>query len=572
MDCQDSKLVGCLECNSTDIAKCGKCADHFVLKDGKCECDSQNGYTLDDDICKSQEQMSCFTKHPNCYLCSNAETCSECDLGYTLSEGACNPTDCSSIPNCTTCANKDGQLICTLCQGDFHVSYEGKCVIPTEMACTTEVTGCINCSNINPTFCVTCDATKFYTARGGRCVCIDGYDLVDGVCMEPIKPVAPPTPPPSVEISDDLFADGVTSTSQNITFKDDNTYDNTKVYTMTIQQETDLVVVPQKLEKVEFAISERAESDPPLVIKTEKTTDVTLTVSNTAKVAVPTESQNIDITGKGEVQLSSANAGATPPEKIELGKLIPSADPESEEATGITLKSDVKEIIVEEVQIFGKTFLNGLEDGTTICKNLNIEGGADFVPKHVSLETVKIGLLSVLDLSQPNTITENTEFQVYYNRTVDEDQYPIRVKRPSGGSFPDFSKARRIIINTIAAGLQLTEIGDTFTLAHFEDEANNMTANYLACEELRGKYRQTDSDFGNENCFNGTNYVNLRAEKVEHKKDDDDKGLSGGAIAGIVIACVVVVAAIIALLVYFLVIKKRNQSTTSTQGDSSIAI
>ena len=253
--------------------------------------------------------------------------------------------------------------------------------------------------------------------------------------------------------------------------------------------------------------------------------------------------------------------------------LIKQLKPAGEE--GITLKSADSNLIIDTLDIFGTTKVNGQNEGDkkTKCKNLLLEGGSDFTPHHISFtDNIKIGLNSVLHLDSEDVDVSNSAFVIKYNRTqYSSKSIPILITKV----LPNFEKTK-ITSDTISAGAFLEE--ENLSIAEFSDITDKTDDEIKkACEDLAKKFTSnSNSLFGQANCDKNSagnfEVSSKKKQKDPGNDDDDDKGLSAGAIAGIVIACVVVVAAIIALLVYFLVIKKKNQSTTSTQGDSSIAI
>ncbi|KAK8839383.1 hypothetical protein M9Y10_032321 [Tritrichomonas musculus] len=589
MDLEITEKIGCVSCNESDPIKCGSCDEslHFVLVDGKCECSSKDGYQLTNGICMTEEQKSCLASISYCSICSDSTHCATCYDTYKNVDGKCEKTNCDKIENCDSCREVNGNLQCVTCKGEYKPSHDKtQCVIPTEQTCTNSLLGCDKCSNVNNTKCYKCDHNNHFTETPAnadpsnpnidvRCVCESGFELVGSACLPPIEPVPPPQPAlPTETITnyESMFEDHANPQSTNLTFNSDYPFKNDITYVLSVSADNELVAIPEKVNvsSVSLKLGQRENQNSPVQIVAPKVESVNVEFSKDSSIQIPPQSQNIDLSGQGKLTVFATDSSNS----IEIGKVTPSGN-----SDGMIIESNVSEIKLDQVQVFGQTSLTGQEDGLTKCSNLVLESGSDFTIEKVSLEKVFIGLLSTLNFEKPNVTVENSEFKVYFNRTLNQRHYPIRVKRDQNNkiNYPDFTKISKLYMSKLSAGDYidiLKEEEEEFLIAHFEDADNDRDAIYQNCLDLADKYEYSEG-FGNQQCVNSTTdsvFTDLIVKKSDPPKKPKKKGLSGGAIAGIVIACVVVVAAIIALLVYFLVIKKRNQSTTSTQGDSSIAI
>ena len=136
----------CLDCNSNDLGKCYKCFKGFGLIGNECK--------------------NCNDK--NCNKCdNNTNTCQECKKGYVLIEGKCDKKDISFDSWCKTYKYSESSL---------KLSKECiECIGPTYL----ENNKCIECKDKN---CSKCSKDK--NGIEICSICMDGYGLVDGLCIE----------------------------------------------------------------------------------------------------------------------------------------------------------------------------------------------------------------------------------------------------------------------------------------------------------------------------------------------------------------------------------------------------
>ena len=106
--------VNCQNCDAT-ISFCATCT--YSSATGTVIAETcQEGYFVSGTGC-----AKCSTAITNCFKCSNANTCEECDAGYNVVGGVCvSPTVCpSSISNCVACNSTGG---CIQCKGGYEAS------------------------------------------------------------------------------------------------------------------------------------------------------------------------------------------------------------------------------------------------------------------------------------------------------------------------------------------------------------------------------------------------------------------------------------------------------------------
>ncbi|KAK8844474.1 hypothetical protein M9Y10_024334, partial [Tritrichomonas musculus] len=563
----------CLECDEEDHRKCKTCRPGFTF-------DEENKYCYCTHIvhggrCYLENETSCDESVTNCNYCINSNQCIYCKDNYGVINGKCELIECK-IENCDSCTAYNNEIVCGKCVSGYLASPDHKSCIKEENITCSIVPGCILCSNIDG-LCTLCNSTDFeeepVRLPGDEfysCRCKGDNELVNGKCMEPIRPMTPPPMnEPFIPVQENMTTkldDGrtqVIGSEENIS----------AIYQMAVGSGINDVVVSENISTIIFKVTNNGEAkiDP-----LNKETDVTLELGGgESKLTIPPSSENIELKGSGEVVIKPLlKDGATEAKEVKIKKVVPQANSE------MSFKSDVPNLILNEVQIFGETVLTGdsAEGHETKCQEILLEGSSILKPNHITLEKVKIGLKSLLNLEGDNNnqidtrFDDNSRISIYYNRTVTERHFPIVIKN----CFPDFGKVR-LGVEKIAANIFLPseQADEQLLIAQFTNDKATPDELILNCTDLAGKF-DDQNDFGQATCINVTDAdgvvkeVDLVAKRIDTDRDSDKKKLSGGAIAGIVIACIVVVAAIIALLVYFLVIKKRNQSTTSTQGDSSI--
>lgn len=406
----------------------------------------------------------------------------------------------------------------------------------------------MECYKDTPNVCSKCDSANHFkqsTLNSNICSCEENYDFINNQCVEPPKPVTLeplntkdyPNDPEAYNDKDGaitLNPSKIPKPEEGFTYK---------------------VQIPNNAKNVSIE-----SSGPPVLLNVPVTTSgpfsiktnspVIVNCENNANIQVPQDSSQIEIRGKGKISINDENKKA-----ITIGKVI--IDPEESSITEFSSESD---LTLKVLDIFGDRSLSGEGTKSLSCELAKVEGGASFKPKNMTIDTIKVGLKSLLEIDHDDVNIKN--YLVAYNTS--NIDIPIIFNSP----FPNLKEKTIALFDQMQNSLILedTEI-ETVILSQFNGEKCMDTCNDF---KFNG-----GSGFNSAECREaGTNKCNLIAMKTAKEKDpgDDKGGLSAGAIAGIVIACVVVVAAIIALLVYFLVIKKKNASTTSTQGDSSIAI
>ena len=499
--------------------------------------------------CLNETTLKCPETIKNCNYCYNNK-CIECDDDHYLINNQCISLNECHISNCDECKYDEDimNFVCNDCAEGFVFNRNGVCEKETVSEDCDYIIGCSKCSTVNRGMCYECDKSRFFVeGEIAECACIQGYDLVNRQCLPPIIPATRPEGPITEPIGDINLATN-----------------NELIYEMEVSSKTIELPIPQTCENIIFNINQKIDNAIP--IKASDNTAVTLECADDASFLIPPTNNKMNINGHGTITLNPNTESKIT--KLTLDKVIPEGD-------GLTLKSDVKDLIIDKIQVYGKSLIIGNSDSnearTTTCNHLNVENRGNFEAKNIKLTDVKIGLLSILSLDDTVNVDES-KFYIYYNRSTTEKQYPIQFKN----AFPKFEKANIFVKNhPDNEPLPETQAIEKLLIASFNSDTPSYAKLKESCESLKEKY-EGGSGFGNEQCINGSDpetNVNLVAEKSDQKPPTKKKNkLSGGAIAGIVIACVVVVAAIIALLVYFLVIKKNNQSTASTQGDSSIAI
>ena len=579
-------MPGCLACNESDTSKCISCdaSKNFNLtKYGYCECFEGFENEYDNGACYNIKENECTTgqKGSGCVKCSGPEKCTSCDQTHQLKDGKCEKLECTE--NCETngCALINGVNQCVRCKNGFIANRDfTKCLPKEPVECPSNVIGCSECLKDYTSFCIKCQENfDFSSVYPGTCVCDEEHDFVDNKCIERLKPLPPPDVVPEPIDPKKLIPDP--SNAKNVTIDATGLKTETQ-YRVGIQPNLDVVNVPEKLD-VRLELDGTNRNEPLTIVPAKDSQVELLTYLSTTELKVPSDSQQLSITGSGEIKLDPIpTSGDQKADSVTIDKLSPRGDGDNQ---GIKLVSDNANITVQNVQVYGKTKLQGQakEGQVTKCENVYLERGSDLTVENVELKDVVIGLISVFNIKPSCTFDRDSKLKVKYNRPVGNRkfQYPLNIER-IGGKYPDFSLVSLLIESADANETLLLEDEATaqqgdFPIAQFTSpDEKNTTLLLEQCQQLKDKFSSSVKEFDEAQCINATTederVYNLVARKGTKKKDDDDGGLSGGAIAGIVIACIVVVAAIIALLVYFLVIKKRNQSTTSTQGDSSIAI
>lgn len=555
------KEPGCKRCNSQDPLKCDECDtdNNWALDSDSYSCTCKTGFYPYENQCLNITTLTCGeTADQNCQYCYN-NRCIQCRYGnpaYYLINNQCLTKDSCNIANCEECDYNEENMnfYCEKCITNYIKNDDGVCVRETVSENCGHILGCSKCSSVDHDKCLECDSSKHFTRstyRPGTCVCEQDYDFLNNQCVPPIPAVIRPE----------------TTGTTSITSVDAAT-DDDKVYKMTVDSSTSNLPIKPTVKEIIFNLNEPRNNNNTLEIKPQSdNTKITLECSQNANLVIPPSNKNININGQGEIQLDppATQEGQNQLEEISIAKVIP------EGKNDLKFSSTLKKLVLETIQVFGKSSISGdaNEEHTTTCKQLNLEARSNFETKNVILNEVKIGLLSVLSLDKSVNV-ESSTFEIFYNRSTTEKQYPIQINN----AFPNFTNAV-VKVSKIAEKeflLPQSQL-EKLLIASFKNDENDYNKLKSSCEKLKSKW-QGGADFGNLQCINDTaepeKSVYLVAEKVEN--NDNKKKLSAGAIAGIVIACVAVVTIIIILLVYFLVIKKRNKSTKPAQDDSALEI
>ena len=561
------KIPGCLKCDPDDPFTCKECSteQHFVLNDDG-ECDCSDGYNLYEDQCYANTSFICNSDVLNCTTCIENSICIYCDYGFGLVDGSCVKCEegkyvssdepclpnCDSILNCTECElGEDQQLICRECDDGYIVSTDGKTCYEIEGVNCTNVEGCSLCLKADPSICIECDEENHFVFSSfipGRCVCEEEYDFFNGQCLPPISPVTPAPTPEAEEISDSQISETIANGKNTTTIKEDAVNPDT-IYKYQIKESVDVFEIPEKVKQIQLSFPLRGDKE--LTINCSSETEVFIDIINKANLVIPPNNDNISITGDGNLSLKASEAS----DEIRIKKLIPQGD------DGIFLNSQESDIVIDQVQVFGSTKINGQEGGkTTRIENLFVESGSEFTPTNLIVSAVKIGLNSVLRLNSQTVGTNRTQITVFYNRTQYTNRhFPIEISEV----LPDFSNAR-IIVDQMNDGAFIQEVEERIPIASF-DQIDSENAE-KACNDLRGKY-ESRTGFNKAVCEeNGNTTVNMFAVKDTSKPKS--KKLSTGAIVGIAVACVVVVILMV-LLIVFLARKKNDESLSDYEGPIS---
>lgn len=217
---------GCLRCTTYD--KCEACFSNYFLntqtsqcspctepcetcKDEATKCTScKDGYGLDNSTnkcftcpancrhCDSNQCTECNDKFylsgssclpcekSQCLKCSNAETCTDCEIGFYVD----NENSCSSCgENCVECTSEK----CTICKHEFYPAEGTSCKPCAEV--------CSECSGPTAQDCISCDPGYFFSGPNRNCFkchescanctgpnnddcegCSVGYFLTNGIC------------------------------------------------------------------------------------------------------------------------------------------------------------------------------------------------------------------------------------------------------------------------------------------------------------------------------------------------------------------------------------------------------
>ncbi|KAL4470077.1 hypothetical protein ABPG72_008736 [Tetrahymena utriculariae] len=148
--------------------------------------------------CSCHETCStCAGPYPyECTSCPNNFTelsggtqgyCNSCKSGFFLQNGVCQQCD----SNCQECFY--ASTYCTFCKNYQTLLSNKTCgCLPGNIDNNTQCVqntcnpgdNCALCSSVNPSSCISCDMTKNLTLLNGVCICINGYGLNAGNCVQ----------------------------------------------------------------------------------------------------------------------------------------------------------------------------------------------------------------------------------------------------------------------------------------------------------------------------------------------------------------------------------------------------
>ncbi|KAL4442387.1 hypothetical protein ABPG74_005728 [Tetrahymena malaccensis] len=113
--------------------------------------------------------------------------CNTCSSGYFLKDGTCQQCD----SNCQECLYFP--TYCTFCKSYQTLLSNKTCgCLPGYTDDTTQCAknvchsgdNCALCSSTNPSSCISCDMAQNFTLLNGVCICINGYGLNGGICVQ----------------------------------------------------------------------------------------------------------------------------------------------------------------------------------------------------------------------------------------------------------------------------------------------------------------------------------------------------------------------------------------------------
>ena len=174
-------IDGCAVCENNN--KCLVCYDGYILNlENKCDV-------------QDEENNNCFD--PNCHICLSEVqgTCEECNPGYNLTKGECNPYPSpNSDGNCETGYYKEDSVCKLICDGlDCTKNYIKDSSTLIRSACNENE--CLACQENELRIIPSCNNSEFCTKEGcAICVnddecdsCRQGYYLLGGVCKRCIN-------------------------------------------------------------------------------------------------------------------------------------------------------------------------------------------------------------------------------------------------------------------------------------------------------------------------------------------------------------------------------------------------
>lgn len=144
----------------------------------------QEGYFLSGNTC-----VRCITAIPQCFKCSNANTCEDCNPGFNLVGGVCvNPSACpGSQTNCNAC-NTQGS--CDICNPGYVPSSGTSVVSCIRKACHATYTLDTNDNCVCPSAtyesqgsCKPCSDSRCYNCTINSCLkCAKGFYALGTTC------------------------------------------------------------------------------------------------------------------------------------------------------------------------------------------------------------------------------------------------------------------------------------------------------------------------------------------------------------------------------------------------------
>lgn len=127
--------------------------------------------------------------------------------------------------NCEECTlDENNNHVCNNCINDDYIpSQDGKNRVKLEIYNCTHIVGCAKCIRGHDNLCNECDEENHFTdsqGHEGQCYCMNGYDLINNLCIEAITPELIP------QVPEDAFPTDLTTAADGITSVDK--FDETK--------------------------------------------------------------------------------------------------------------------------------------------------------------------------------------------------------------------------------------------------------------------------------------------------------------------------------------------------------